>query len=58
MNATDLPADIAQAATTEDLLSAVRATAQPSGLPPNVLPCEPGPNTPSTSRDETTADTG
>ena len=28
MNATDLPADIAQAATTEDLLSAVRAIAQ------------------------------
>src|SRR6266571_6398477 len=35
-----------------------RATAQASGLPPNVEPCWPGLNTPSTSPDETTAETG
>jgi len=37
---------------------AARATAQASGLPPNVLPCCPGFNTPSTSELESTADTG
>ena len=35
-----------------------RPTAQASGLPPNVEPCWPGLNTPSTSREDTTADSG
>ena len=35
--------------------SAMRATAQPSGLPPKVLPCSPGFSTPSTSLFESTA---
>ena len=39
-------------------LSAARAIAQASGLPPKVLPCWPGFSTPSTSEFESTADTG
>ena len=38
--------------------SASSATAQASGLPPKVLPCDPGSKSPSTSRRPTTADTG